>query len=136
MCSATVICWLDHDVVCIQEAAKLPPEFILDLDFEDIELVEKGSARPLVPVINPCPQFTSCMRPWKGHSAKRLLLTCGCANAENWESEEANGSQAGKHACISLMRGIPHDGHSDEGLTACTCGRSWTRCMPLAQTCG
>jgi hypothetical protein len=36
--------------VVAQEAAKLPSEFILDLDFEDIELVEKGLARPLVPV--------------------------------------------------------------------------------------
>ena len=34
----------------VQNAAKLPSEFVLDLDFEDIELVEKGSARPLIPV--------------------------------------------------------------------------------------
>ena len=34
----------------VQNAAKLPSEFVLDLDFEDIELVEKGIARPLVPV--------------------------------------------------------------------------------------
>ena len=38
---------VDHrPVVAWQEAAKLPSEFVLDLDFEDIELVEKGLAGP------------------------------------------------------------------------------------------
>ena len=45
MCQA-----LMNEAVWWQEAAKLPSEFILDLDFEDIELVEKGLARPLIPV--------------------------------------------------------------------------------------
>ena len=86
----------------MQNAAKLPSEFVLDLDFEDIELVEKGSARPLIPVTA---LSTKCLSPFI-ECRFNMLTDCQRLNAENREGPEADGPQAGMHA--SAPRNVLH----------------------------
>lgn len=114
----------------VQNAAKLPSEFVLDLDFEDIELVEKGSARPLIPVTALSSTWLIPFHGLRGSDADRVSMVqrrkLGGSGSRWTSSRHACYSPAQNPACVHKFAQVWNE-------PLLPVNRWWMRCMLRAR---